>query len=226
MPPNLFSRLVQSGDNRSSYDRLRDEHDDDIESRAGLALDEENLAHHFRDDELEHADDLGLADSRVSPPHSPVAGPSESRHGAVRTNRRDARPRWLMPEEDGDNDVPPSLLVEGPDPSTTRPNTHRAGPQQARNAGRQTSNRRIQAQWETAQAHQRLHQEEEYGPSTGQRQAGGNTRRAGFTGSPKDKAMFRWANVSNLDVFIRDVYDYYLGAGMWCILLERFLHLL
>lgn len=226
MPPNLFSRLVQSGDNRSSYDQLRDEHDDDIESRAGLALDEENLAHHFRDDELDHADDIGLADSRVSPPHSPVAAPSEVRHGAVRTSRRDARPRWLMPEDDGDNDVPPSLLVEGPDPGTTRPNTHRGGPQQARNAGRQTSNRRIQAQWETAQAHQRLHQDEEYGPSTGQRQAGGNTRKAGFTGSPKDKAMFRWANVSNLDVFIRDVYDYYLGAGMWCILLERFLHLL
>lgn len=38
--------------------------------------------------------------------------------------------------------------------------------------------------------------------------------------------MFRWANVSNLDVFIRDVYDYYLGAGIWCILLERLLHLL
>lgn len=40
------------------------------------------------------------------------------------------------------------------------------------------------------------------------------------------KAEWRWANVSNLDNFIRDVYDYYHGYGIWAILLERFLHLL
>ncbi|KAI1371026.1 APG9-domain-containing protein [Hypoxylon crocopeplum] len=227
MPPNLFSRLVPSGDNRSMYDRTRDDQDDDVESRAGLALDEENLAHHFHDEELEHADDLALDDSRASTPRSPVATPNDVRRGPVRVGRQDVRPRWLMPEDDGDNDVPASLLVEGPDPTTAKLSPHRTSAQQPRNTARHAgSNRRIQAQWETAQAQQRLHQDEEYGPVPSRRQPGTSTARTGFTGSPKDKAMFRWANVSNLDGFIRDVYDYYLGAGMWCILLERVLHLL
>ncbi|KAI1105409.1 APG9-domain-containing protein [Jackrogersella minutella] len=230
MPPNLFSRLVPSSDNRNMYDRLGDDHDGDIEGTAGLDLDEQNLAHHFRDEELDRADNLDLDDSHVLTPRSPVTTSGDGRHGAMRTGRRDLRPRWLMPEDDGDNgdnDVPASLLVEGPDPTTAKTNIHRTSPQQARNAARRgSSNRRIQAQWETAQAHQRLHQDDDYGSLPGQLQAGGTARRPGFAGSPKDKAMFRWANVSNLDVFIRDVYDYYLGSGLWCILLERSLHLL
>lgn len=224
MPPNLFSRLVQPGDSRSPYDQLGG--DDDIESRAGLDVDEENLAHNFRDDDLELPEGLGLEESRASTLRSPVATPHEARHGTIRAGRQDARSRWLIPEDDGDNDVPASLLVEGPDATPAKPSPHRASPQQARNPGRHAPNRRIQAQWETAQAQQRLHQDDDYGPSPGRHQAGGPTRRAGFAGTPKDKAMFRWANVSNLDVFIRDVYDYYLGAGIWSILLERLLHLL
>ncbi|KAI4864505.1 APG9-domain-containing protein [Hypoxylon rubiginosum] len=223
MPPNLFSRLVQPDDNR--YDPLRD--DGDVESRAGLDVDEENLAHQFRDVDIEQAEDLGLDDSRIST-RSPVATTREAPHSNTRMGRQEARSRWLMPEDDGDNDVPASLLVEGPDAPTTKPNPHRSSPQHARNAGRHASsnNRRIQAQWETAQAQQRLHQDDEYGPLPGRHQPSGPAKRTGFGASPKDKAMFRWANVSNLDVFIRDVYDYYLGAGIWCILLERFLHLL
>ncbi|KAI2627512.1 APG9-domain-containing protein [Hypoxylon sp. NC1633] len=226
MPPNLFSRLVPSGGNPSSYGRLGDDQDDDVGSKAGLALDEENLAHHFREDDLDQANDLDLDESRVSTPRSPVATPSGNRRGPTRAGRQDTRSRWLMAEDDGDNDVPASLLVEGPDPTTAKSSPHRANPQPARNTPRHGSNRRIQAQWETAQAQQRLHHDDEYGSVPGRSQAGTSTRRPRLTGSPRDKAMFRWANVSNLDVFIRDVYDYYLGAGIWCILLERFLHLL
>ncbi|OTB12566.1 hypothetical protein K445DRAFT_321012 [Daldinia sp. EC12] len=227
MPPNLFSRLVPSGDDRPLYDRLRDGQDDDIESRAGLDLDEENLAQHFQDDDLDHAGGAGLDDSHISTPRSPIATASKARRSAARVNPHDTRSRWLMPEDEMDNDVPPSLLVEGLDATTSKPNRQRTSPRPARTTTRRySSNRRIQAQWETAQAHQRLHQDEEYGPSTSEPQRGGTVRSPGFTGSPKDKAMFRWANVSNLDVFIRDVYDYYLGAGIWCILLDRFLHLL
>ncbi|OTA99499.1 hypothetical protein M426DRAFT_325093 [Hypoxylon sp. CI-4A] len=226
MPPNLFSRLVPSGDSRSSYNRIRDEHDGDIEAGAGLDLDEENLAHHFRDVDLERARGLGLDDSHISTPRSPVATTSQPHRGATRTNRQDSRPRWQVPEDDVDNDVPASLLVEGPDVPSTQPHPHRSDLHQARNPTRHASDRRRQAQWETAQAHQRLHEDEEYGLPQGQRQDAASARRGGFVSDPKEKAMFRWANVSNLDVFIRDVYDYYLGAGIWCILLERLLHLL
>ncbi|KAI8956749.1 APG9-domain-containing protein [Daldinia sp. FL1419] len=226
MPPNLFSRLVPSGDDRTLYDRLRDGQDDDIESRAGLDLDEENLAQHFQDDDFGHAG-AGLDDSHLSTPRSPMIGASKARRNTTRVARRDAKSPWFTPEYDVDNDVPASLLVEGPDATASKPNQHRTSPRPIRNpTRRQSKNRRIQAQWETAQAHQRLHQDEEYSPSTSQPPRSSAMRGPGFAGSPKDKAMFRWANVSNLDVFIRDVYDYYLGAGMWCILLDRVLHLL
>ncbi|KAI1759264.1 APG9-domain-containing protein [Hypoxylon sp. FL1150] len=224
MPPNLFSRLVQQGDSR--YDPLRDNEGESIAGRGG-DVDEENLAHNFRDVDLDQADDLGLDDSRIST-RSPIATTSEAPHGTTRTGRKDARSRWLMPEDEGDNDVPASLLVEGPDAIPAKLDSHTPNAEHARNAWKHASGnrRRIQAQWETAQAQQRLHQDDEYGPPPGRHQPGGPAKRTGFGGSPKDRAMFRWANVSNLDVFIRDVYDYYLGAGIWCILLERLLHLL
>ncbi|KAI1489689.1 autophagy protein Apg9 [Biscogniauxia mediterranea] len=224
MPQNLFSRLVPSTDDRPFYERLRANHDADIESRAGLDVDEENLAHSFHDDDLDPATTgLGLADSRVST-RSPVDGTRGVRGGI---SRRGAGSRWPPPEDDVDNDVPASLLVEGPGATTPRPNPRRSGPHPSRNpAVAGPSSRRTQTQWETAQAHQRLHQDDEDGPLLGGGEGAFPARRPGYTGSPKEKAMYRWANVSNLDVFIRDVYDYYLGAGMWCILLDRFLHLL
>jgi autophagy-related protein 9 len=226
MAPNIFSRLVPSNnEDLPWYEQVRDEQDGDAEHRLGLAIDEENLAHQFHDDELERAEGLYLGDSRVSS-RSPVATTRNAPRGASRQGRQDAESRWLIPEDDGDNDVPASLLVEGPSTAASRNNPRRSGPRQSRHTAAPGPSR-IQAQWEAAQAHQRLHPDEEYGLLPGQHQTGvPPRRRPGLGGSPRDKAMFRWANVSNLDVFIRDVYDYYLGAGMWCILLERLLHLL
>ncbi|KAF9114714.1 autophagy protein atg9 [Mortierella sp. AM989] len=39
-------------------------------------------------------------------------------------------------------------------------------------------------------------------------------------------AMWKWVNVENLDNFLARVYDYYVGKGMYTILLERCLNLL
>ncbi|KAI1319720.1 autophagy protein atg9 [Mortierella claussenii] len=39
-------------------------------------------------------------------------------------------------------------------------------------------------------------------------------------------AMWKWVNVENLDNFLTRVYDYYVGKGMYTILLERCLNLL
>ena len=227
MPPNLFSRLVPStGDDLPWYEQRRRESDPEHDQdRLGL-LDEENLSHQFHDDDLERAQALDLEQDSQTSAQS-TDGPARPTHPPRRPSvpDRHATPtRWLSPEDEGDNDVPASLLVEGPGAATTKTNPRRTGPQPSRHPG---PNRRIQAQWETAQAQQRLHPDDhEAGPSLRDHHGGIPPRRHGLGGSPRDKAMFRWANVSNLDVFIRDVYDYYLGAGIWCILLERFLHLL
>lgn len=42
----------------------------------------------------------------------------------------------------------------------------------------------------------------------------------------KEKALWKWANIDNLDTFLQDVYNYYLGNGFLCIILQKFLNLL
>ncbi|KAA8904513.1 hypothetical protein TRICI_005458 [Trichomonascus ciferrii] len=38
---------------------------------------------------------------------------------------------------------------------------------------------------------------------------------------PKERAMWKWANTDNLDNFLVDAYSYFLGSGIYCILLSR-----
>jgi autophagy-related protein 9 len=223
MAGNLFARLVPGKDDRPLYEQLDDDQDVDIENRAGLALDEENLAHHFHDDDIHSTTGLAIDDSRVSV-GSVAASVRQARRSAPRRPRHDPGSRWLVADDEGDNEVPASLLVE--------PGTTAAG--NAQNLGSPSrspvipgpSTRRTQAQWETAQAQQRLHPDDDYGPASDAARNETPARRLGLNSNPGEKAMFRWANVSNLDAFTNEVYDYYLGAGLWCILLERFLHLM
>lgn len=42
---------------------------------------------------------------------------------------------------------------------------------------------------------------------------------------PEDRAMWKWANVANLDIFLDEVYNYFLGNGIYSILLSRALNL-
>jgi autophagy-related protein 9 len=42
---------------------------------------------------------------------------------------------------------------------------------------------------------------------------------------PTQRALWKWANVENLDNFLLEVYNYYLGNGFYCILLSRLLNL-
>ncbi|CAB4252202.1 similar to Saccharomyces cerevisiae YDL149W ATG9 Transmembrane protein involved in forming Cvt and autophagic vesicles [Maudiozyma barnettii] len=44
--------------------------------------------------------------------------------------------------------------------------------------------------------------------------------------SPTEAALWKWANVENLDVFLQDVYNYYLENGFTCIFLQKILNLL
>ncbi|EDO15260.1 hypothetical protein Kpol_461p14 [Vanderwaltozyma polyspora DSM 70294] len=46
-----------------------------------------------------------------------------------------------------------------------------------------------------------------------------------YTLSPKERALWKWANVENLDVFLQEVYKYYLGSGFSCIVLRKLLNL-
>ncbi|SCU92063.1 LADA_0F14048g1_1 [Lachancea dasiensis] len=43
--------------------------------------------------------------------------------------------------------------------------------------------------------------------------------------SPRERALWKWANVENLDIFLQEVYDYYLGNGFYCICIEKALNI-
>ncbi|KAG7134518.1 Autophagy-related protein 9 like [Verticillium longisporum] len=149
MASNLFSRDTVPGRvTKSFYEELRgaSREDEDIENNAGADLDENNWNQHFLDQDL---DGLAIEDSRTT---------------------ADGR------EDEGDNDVPASLLVEANEAEQIGKSTHLASAM-------------------------------------------------GTSAVPTKAALWRWINVSNLDFFMRDVYEYYLGSGFWCILCERALHL-
>jgi autophagy-related protein 9 len=232
MSSNILSRLLPANPpGRSIYEDLR-AHDEasesDIEEQAGMAVDEENLS--FRDDELENADVFDGEDSRITTGSTarPLAG---GRPLAGRQNKKaqKSHSKWItrsprLLEEDGDDDVPASLLIEGNDPSSSRPRKSEPNRQRKQAAVPGAVDRETRAHWEATQAQQRLHQEEEVmvrnGPQTARPTVGL------LTSNPREKAIWRWINITNLDSFIRDVYDYYTGSGIWCIVLTRVLDML
>jgi len=233
MRSNLLSRLLPANAaGRSIYDDLRAHDEDsesDLEERAGMALDEENLGYH--DDDLGGPDIFNGGDSHTSAGSNAFFGRQQSKprsEGKGKRNKsQSSRSKWLaqsprLLEEDGDDDVPASLLIEeddlpGPSIKAIQTRSKKGGKRQGGIPSAGPSNRETREHWEAAQAQQRLHQE----PAAPPRQGHGL-----LVGSDKDKAMWRWINVVNLDNFIMDAYEYYQGSGMWCIIFDKSLYLL
>ncbi|GAQ02928.1 autophagy-related protein 9 [Aspergillus lentulus] len=244
MTSNILSRFLPPNGSPSVYETIR-HHDatsdsSDVEERAGLTL-EDGSGEHYSDRELEDAmadaersrlldpDDAFI--SRKSPRKASVAGPtkSNSRH------RQSSRPRWAHAAspghdfEDGDDDVPASLLVEGhQDDDDLKSRLPPPPTSHLTSDDRQTSlpgpsTRGDRARWRAAREQQPLHHAD-------RRRAPGVRWSLGQpnlnTVDPKEKAMWMWANVENLDNFLKDVYTYFLGNGIWSILLNRVLSLL
>lgn len=245
MTSNLISRLLPSNpQGRSIYEEIR-AHDEasesDVEERAGMALDEENLG--FHDDELGNPAEVFDGESVLAStaflsgqqrtPQSPVY--DRKGKGKARSHHLAESPRLLA--EDMDDDVPASLLIEGNSrpPNIEVPNHARtrrtALPKRPAavpgTSSRETREARERAHWEMTQAQQKLHGDNEIrNPGVPQTQQPTPPNTGFLTGSPKDKAMWRWVNVTNLDNFIRDVYDYFEGAGIWCIILAKVIDIL
>ncbi|KAJ5679691.1 Autophagy-related protein 9 [Penicillium macrosclerotiorum] len=242
MSSNILSRLLPPTDSPSVYEAIR-EHDatsdsSDIEERAGM-IHGEPLRDEFSDEELEEA----LADaahSEVSSPHAGFLGPqslgkADDRQGSPSQARRrkSSRPRWMAQEsslgyelDDRDEDVPLSLLVEGPDDEDLKsrlpPPPHRM-PSRSRTPSPQPSPQLSQTRWE---ARRNATQSETENGNPVARWFIARQHPSLHNSDPKKRAMWRWANVEDLDNFLKDVYTYFLGNGIWSILLTRILNLL
>ncbi|CAP49229.1 uncharacterized protein PODANS_5_5550 [Podospora anserina S mat+] len=217
MPRKLFSKMPTT-QGRSFYEELRghDSEGYDGGSRAGL-LDEENLNHNFQDYDLDHAEGLTVDDSRAT-----LAGLRKTPASKVPPGHQNDRSMWLAHDDDADNDVPPSLLVE-PRGAHLAGKPKRKQSRQAAYTMPGSSNTR--AQWETIQAHQPLHNDEPFTQSHRGNGAPGSLFSGSASLDAKKMAEWRWANVQNLDKFIKEVYDYYRGCGIKAIITERVLHL-
>lgn len=125
----------------------------------------------------------------------------------------------LTDHDDFGDDVPASLLIEDTD-TLRSPEQHAQG----RPIRVSPSTTRARQQWSPSSP-LRINSPHETLPlHTQVRSSIGNNTMA--TADAREKAMWRWANVENLDNFLADVYDYYILKGYWSIILKRLLNLL
>lgn len=226
MASNILSRfLPPTLGEPSVYETLR-QHDEpsdhlDMEERAGMSLDEENLGAGFQDYELDDA----LADASQFVP-ARVKDLTEQSRGTAssKIDNRKRAPVSIMRAniDELDDEVPQSLLIEGDqDPvSSTKAAQKRGIPPPIPGP----VDRGARSRWQTTQDQQQLYQDNMPRPTQIIPRARKGHPLAMM--DPRERAMWRWANVENLDNFLKDVYDYFLGNGIWCILLSRILNLL
>jgi hypothetical protein len=209
-----------------------DSESSDVEDRANL-IPGNGMEEGFSDRELEDA----LENSGASELSTYHDSPVDRRRAweTVSRRRKPSKARWMPHEslagyelDDRDGDVPPSLLVEGnddeelkarlpPPPHRMRSRSITPSPRPSPNVTPRraegfpphqlsdtiNNNQHFLGRWFLGQQHPFL-----------------------TNIDPKKKAMWRWANVQDLDNFLRDVYVYFLGNGFWSILLSRVLNLL
>jgi autophagy-related protein 9 len=189
-----------------------------------MAVDEENLgAHHLELDPMM----ANAMNSGIGIHDSPAGQPKPSRRQSHQTRR----PRWMrsspsIVEADDDNDVPPSLLVEHDQPATqTSPllQSRRSKEPPIPIPVKGPAGISARTRWQATQDQQRLHDDPQLRPAYAGRP---QPKKSLLSANPKERALWRWANVENLDNFLGDIYDYYVERGIWSILLRRILFLL
>ncbi|KAH8727952.1 autophagy-related protein 9 [Phaeosphaeriaceae sp. PMI808] len=227
MASNLLSRLLPSAsDDPLEREPLNIENrraSSSTDERPEMDIDEENFGARFEAQDLndllaEASSSQMTTESRATSPNTRRTAAPPGINTASRTSAwRQPTPARVVPLDD-DDDVPQSLLLEGgldppPNPTQGLPPPV-PGP----------STRQTRAQWETTRQQQRLHEEDRRGAST---RTWGHMGRGGqFTADPKEKALWLWVNQTDLDAYMSGVYEYYVGCGIYSVLLRRTLALL
>ncbi|SZF03737.1 unnamed protein product [Blumeria hordei] len=236
MTSKLISRVLDTNiTSRSIYEALS-QHEEgspsDVEMNVGFNIDEENLGlqnHELADVDIFNEDDSHVAVEStgfLSQQDNPLQKLDEdTRTGHVNRSKWDQQiPR--LQTEDGDDDVPASLLIEGHDipgprtPKTTRKSQPKSFQKALPKPGILNGKSTVPLNDTYSQLNPQFFDRNNIrNPLKSPRIT------AAFLRNSREKALWRWANVTNLDNFIREVYDYYTGSGIQCILLESFLNL-
>ena len=229
MASRLISRLLPPESGAHSIYETIQQHDEDsgdseIQDRAALVIDEENLREDFTDLDPQ---DVHLNTSLVPGEHVEY----NDSGSPVRTRKRQAKwsrqPKWyktghkLRDVEEADDDVPASLLIEGTEPTSQPTEIDVSSLPPPPSATTDHVSRR---QWDQATSPQAAHGGGSRPQSTPVQAVPVLKTMAAF--DPKEKAMYRWINVEDLDSFLFEVYNYYENHGYWSTNLQRLYGLL
>ncbi|KIW11330.1 hypothetical protein PV08_10630 [Exophiala spinifera] len=232
MASNFISRFAGSNHASASiYETLR-EHDEDadasdVEERAGLVAGPHNVRDGFHDIGTSNA---AIGQSRVGPRlneglsnsrgHSRGSSKGKSR---ATIKSRYPRPHKLLDVEEVDDDVPASLLIDH-NAGTHDSDSISLPPPPSQFSDGLPLPEDINLDRSSQHPHSRTHggNNQRYGNAPIHPIWGGGLANA----DPREKAMFRWVNVTDLDNFLLDVYNYYLCHGFWSMLLMRFFNLI
>ncbi|KAI9894211.1 MAG: autophagy protein atg9 [Vezdaea aestivalis] len=238
MTSNFFSRLLppSATDSPSIYETLQQEErlseTPDIEHQAMRRTGTQAAAeYHDYDAVAEDASDGG--DSQLEAESTASLLRRDLEEGATGNLATPHKPRWMatsaalqdaLDQDYGDDEVPASLLVEGAVPRPVRQVSPRpqAEIELANDPLPGPSTRANVARWQTTMGQQPIHSDETFAPRRTQVASMIPLRAL----SRKQLAEQRWEDVINLDNFLKEVYDYFLGNGIWSILLARLLNVL
>ncbi|KAF2012148.1 autophagy protein-like protein Apg9 [Aaosphaeria arxii CBS 175.79] len=240
MASNLLSRLLPTASDERFPSNDPDSHhrrgSSSTDERHDMDIDEENFEARFEAQDLENL----LADASASqmttestaflPPgnnNRTGRAPSNINNLNKPSSWRHTGPPATTPMYD-DEDVPESLLLEGgQETHTLSSNTQRHPTSGLPPPVPGPTTEQTQAQWDATRRQQRLHDEEQGAvPVPRWRPSQRPVRGIGLHVDPKERALWRWVNVSDLDTFLVEVYEYYDNKGIYSILLRRFLRLL
>jgi autophagy-related protein 9 len=228
MASNILSRLLPS----ASQEDSRDTRATAVDLETGHP-DTGHLDHdpHFEDQDLDQLLAEGIEDDAPTTDEVPASDDGHFPHRSMKrptakdTSTRSQMPpsRPLIPDnEDDEDDVPPSLLLGGRSDRRRRRKSTKLNkatePAAIPVAGPES--RATRAQWETTRAQQRLHNDLPTPPPVQAITTWRNSRTT-FAVNRKEKAMWAWANVDNLDSHLDWVYRYYEQHGIWSHVLNK-----
>lgn len=232
MASNLISRLLPPRAGSPSVYETLERHDEsehsDLEERAGMALDEANLGDGSDDYDLGRIEGAVLDESQMTTDSTALLGGDHMSLPRSPHGRSTRRPKWMtqsrrVPEQDeGDDEVPLSLLTEGVVTVPEATGTDELA-QVSSHVPRPSSPQET-TQWRPSNPPRKVQRDDRGAVPARRKLHRGKPGLAMI--DPKERALWRWANVENLDNFLKDVYDYFLGNGIWCIMLSRVLNLL
>ena len=188
-----------------------------------MAIDEENLGEPFHDYELDDAIADATASNLLAPTnrnknkarmHSTGPTPVTYERGQTISHPHEV--------DEADDEVPQSLLIE--DHDDVVPHSRQQAPKPIPSPIPGPASTATKAKWRTAREQQKLHFDVPSQEGEGRKSNRGSHGLENL--DPKERALWRWTNVENLDNFLQDVYEYFRGYGIWCILLSRLLNLL